>query len=233
MSISLIDFYNYRVVAQYFPNFAVGIGTTLWVSVVTLFFGLIIGTMVALCRTSKNPILRQPAAFYIQCIRSTPLLVQIYVVYFGLPALPLINRRLDEMEGGILALSINAGAYLAEIIRAGIESIDRGQIEAALASGLTYMQRMRYIILPQAMAKVVPPILGHAAIVIKDSSLLCLITVFELMSAGLKLMSDFIMPTEAFLTVAAGYLSIYFMMLYISNKIQNKLRGQRQMEVRI
>jgi polar amino acid transport system permease protein len=230
---SLIEIFNYRVVYQYLPDFATGIGTTLWISAVVVIFGLIIGSIVAICGVSNIPLLRWPISFYIQSIRSTPLLVQIYIVYFALPPLPLLGRRLTEVEGGILALSINAGAYLAEIIRAGIESIDQGQIEAAVASGLNSVQRMRYIILPQAIAKVIPPILGHAAIIMKDSSLLCLITVFELMSAGLRLMNDFIMPTEGFLTVAAGYLIIYAMMLVFSNLVQKKLRGEGQIKVKV
>ena len=230
---SLIEIFNYRVVYQYLPDFATGIGTTLWISAVVVIFGLIIGSIVAICGVSNIPLLRWPISFYIQSIRSTPLLVQIYIVYFALPPLPLLGRRLTEVEGGILALSINAGAYLAEIIRAGIESIDQGQIEAAVSSGLNSVQRMRYIIMPQAIAKVIPPILGHAAIIMKDSSLLCLITVFELMSAGLRLMNDFIMPTEGFLTVAAGYLIIYAMMLVFSNLVQKKLRGEGQIEVKI
>ncbi len=230
---SLIEIFNYRVVYQYLPDFATGIGTTLWISAVVVIFGLIIGSIVAILGVSNIPFLRWPISFYIQSIRSTPLLVQIYIVYFALPPLPLLGRRLTEVEGGILALSINAGAYLAEIIRAGIESIDQGQIEAAVASGLNSVQRMRYIIMPQAIAKVIPPILGHAAIIMKDSSLLCLITVFELMSAGLRLMNDFIMPTEGFLTVAAGYLIIYAMMLVFSNLVQKKLRGEGQIEVKV
>lgn len=230
---SLIEIFNYRVVYQYLPDFATGIGTTLWISAVVVIFGLIIGSIVAIGGVSNIPLLRWPISFYIQSIRSTPLLVQIYIVYFALPPLPLLGRRLTEVEGGILALSINAGAYLAEIIRAGIESIDQGQVEAAVASGLNSVQRMRYIIMPQAISKVIPPILGHAAIIMKDSSLLCLITVFELMSAGLRLMNDFIMPTEGFLTVAAGYLIIYAMMLVFSNLVQKKLRGESQIEVKI
>ena len=230
---SLIEIFNYRVVYQYLPDFATGIGTTLWISAVVVIFGLIIGSIVAICGVSNIPLLRWPISFYIQSIRSTPLLVQIYIVYFALPPLPLLGRRLTEVEGGILALSINAGAYLAEIIRAGIESIDQGQIEAAVASGLNSVQRMRYIIMPQAISKVIPPILGHAAIIMKDSSLLCLITVFELMSAGLRLMNDFIMPTEGFLTVAAGYLIIYAMMLVFSNLVQKKLRGEGQIKVKV
>jgi polar amino acid transport system permease protein len=230
---SLIEIFNYRVVYQYLPDFATGIGTTLWISAVVVIFGLIIGSIVAICGVSNIPLLRWPISFYIQSIRSTPLLVQIYIVYFALPPLPLLGRRLTEVEGGILALSINAGAYLAEIIRAGIESIDQGQVEAAVASGLNSVQRMRYIIMPQAISKVIPPILGHAAIIMKDSSLLCLITVFELMSAGLRLMNDFIMPTEGFLTVAAGYLIIYAMMLVFSNLVQKKLRGEGQIAVKV
>ena len=230
---SLIEIFNYRVVYQYLPDFATGIGTTLWISAVVVIFGLIIGSIVAICGVSNIPLLRWPISFYIQSIRSTPLLVQIYIVYFALPPLPLLGRRLTEVEGGILALSINAGAYLAEIIRAGIESIDQGQVEAAVASGLNSVQRMRYIIMPQAISKVIPPILGHAAIIMKDSSLLCLITVFELMSAGLRLMNDFIMPTEGFLTVAAGYLIIYAMMLVFSNLVQKKLRGEGQIKVKV
>ena len=231
MPSSLIEIFNYRIVYQYLPDFATGIGTTIWVSVVVLIIGLIIGSFVAICWVSNLPWLRWPISLYIQSIRSTPLLVQIYIVYFALPPLPLLDRRLTEIEGGILALSLNAGAYLAEIIRSGIESTDEGEIEAAVASGLNFVQRMRYIILPQAIAKVIPPILGHAAIIMKDSSLLCLITVFELMSAGLRLMNDFIMPTEGFLTVAAGYLLIYAVMLFISNQVQKKLRGHGQIEV--
>ena len=226
---SLIEIFNYRVVYQYLPDFATGIGTTLWISAVVVIFGLIIGSIVAICGVSNIPLLRWPISFYIQSIRSTPLLVQIYIVYFALPPLPLLGRRLTEVEGGILALSINAGAYLAEIIRAGIESIDQGQIEAAVASGLNSVQRMRYIILPQAIAKVIPPILGHAAIIMKDSSLLCLITVFELMSV----MARYPSHLEGFLTVAAGYLIIYAMMLVFSNLVQKKLRGEGQIKVKV
>lgn len=219
--------FNFRIVGLYLPDFIAGITATLWISFVVLFFGLIIGTIVAILRASENGWAWRPAAFYIQSFRSTPLLVQIYVVYFALPAVPLLGRRLDEIEGGILALSLNAGAYLAEIIRAGISSVGRGQNEAAMAAGMGYLTRMRHIILPQAFSKVIPPILGHAAVIIKDSSLLSLITVFELMSAGLRVMSEFIKPTEGLVTAAAGYLLIYVLMLLISAYAQSQLNADR------
>jgi len=116
----ILDFYNYRVVVQYLPEFVRGLGATAWISLVALVLALTIGTIVAVMRMSHNPILWRVAAGYVQTIRSTPLLIQIYLIYFTLPALPLLDRRLDELEGGIIALGLNAGAFMSEIIRAGI-----------------------------------------------------------------------------------------------------------------
>ena len=167
----ILDFYNYRVVGQYLPEFARGFGATVWISLLALVISLSLGTIVAMMRMSANPVVWRLAAGYVQSIRSTPLLIQIYLIYFTVPALPLLGRRLDELEGGIIALGLNAGAYMSEIIRAGIESISRGQIEGAQSVGMTYLQRMRYVVLPQALARVAPPLLGQTAVLIKDSSL--------------------------------------------------------------
>ena len=221
----ILDFYNYRVVVQYVPEFARGITATIWISVVSLVLSLTIGTVAAIMRMSANPVLWRISASYVQTIRSTPLLIQIYVIYFSLPALPLLGRRLDELEGGIIALGLNAGAYMSEIIRAGIESISRGQIEGAQSVGMTYLQRMRYVVLPQAFANVLPPLLGQTAVLIKDISLVSFIGVFELFGAGLTVLSERLMPNEAFLTVAACYLAIYYVMLLISNYAQRRLAG--------
>ncbi|NKW72043.1 amino acid ABC transporter permease [Rhodobacteraceae bacterium R_SAG10] len=221
----VLDFYNYRVVAQYLPEFARGIGWTVWISAVSLIIALTVGTLVALMRMSSNPLLWRPAAGYVQAIRSTPLLIQIYLIYFTLPALPILDRRLDEIEGGIIALGLNAGAYMSEIIRAGIESIARGQVEGAKSVGMTYVQRMRYVVLPQAFARVAPPLVGQTAVMIKDSSLVSFIGVFELFSAGLTVLNERLMPNEAFLTVAACYLVIYSFMLWLASSLQRRLGG--------
>ncbi len=223
----ILDFYNWRVVAQYLPEFARGVSATMWISAVSLVISLTIGTVAAIMRMSANPVLWRISAGYVQAIRSTPLLIQMYVIYFSLPALPLLDRRLDELEGGIIALGLNAGAYMSEIIRAGIESISKSQIEGAQSVGMTYLQRMRYVVLPQAFANVVPPLLGQTAVMIKDSSLVSFIGVFELFGAGLTVLSERLMPNEAFLTVAACYLAIYWIMLNISNYAQRKLGGVR------
>ncbi len=221
----ILDFYNYRVVAQYLPEFAHGLGSTAGISLIALIIALIIGTLVAIMRMSDNPVLWRIAAGYVQSIRSTPLLIQIYLIYFTLPALPLLDRRLDELEGGIIALGLNAGAFMSEIIRAGIESISKGQIEGAQSVGMTYLQRMRYVVLPQAFARVAPPLLGQTAVLIKDSSLVSFIGVFELFGAGLIVLNERLMPNEGFLTVAACYLIIYGVMLQVTNYAQRRLGG--------
>ncbi len=223
----ILDFYNWRVVIQFIPEFTNGISATLFISLISLILSLVIGTAVAIMRISSNQVLWRIAAGYVQAIRSTPLLIQIYIIYFSLPALPLLDRRLDELEGGIIALGLNAGAYMSEIIRAGIESVSKGQVEAAQSVGMTYLQRMRNVVLPQAFANVVPPLLGQTAVLIKDSSLVSFIGVFELFGAGLTVLSERLMPNEAFLTVAAGYLIIYAVMLQLSNYAQRKLGGAR------
>lgn len=221
----VIEFYNYRVVATYFPSFMSGLWVTFTVSAWALVIALSLGTVVALMNRSKRWWLRVPASAYIQAIRSTPLLIQLYLVYFALGVIPILDRRLDELEGGIIALGLNAGAFMSEIIRAGIESIARGQIEGAQSVGMTYLQRLRYIILPQAIARVTPPLIGQTAVMMKDSSMVSFIGVTELTAAGLILMSERLLPNEGFLTSAALYLAIYVIMLHLSNHAQRRLAG--------
>lgn len=221
----LLDVYNYRVVAEYASTFGFGLWRTVWISAFCLVVSLILGTGIALMRRSASRLVGYPATVYVEALRGTPLLVQIYIVYYSLPAIPLLGRRLSELEGGLLALSIHTAAYMAEIIRAGIDSVPQGQREGAMSVGMTRWQALRHVVLPQAFANVVPPVLGQTAILIKDSSLLSMIAVFELMSAGLRLMTDRYMPNEAFLTAAACYLVIYMVMLVVSNHVQGRLGG--------
>ena len=221
----ILDYYNWRVVIQYIPEFQRGLLSTAQVSAIALVIALVVGTASAIMSLSSNTWLRRISAGYIASIRSTPLLIQIYIIYFAVPALPLLDRRLDELEGGILALGLNAGAFMSEIIRAGIESVETGQVEGAKSVGMTYVQRMRYVILPQGIARVLPPLLGQTAVLIKDSSLVSFIGVYELFGAGLTLLNERLMPNEAFLTVAMCYLMIYYFMFLLSIQVQRKLGG--------
>ncbi len=208
------------MIGQYLPLFLKGLWATSWISGISIFFALIIGIIACGLRLSKKRLFQKIAGIYIESIRSTPLLAQLYFFYFGLPSL---HVNLDEIQTGILALALNSGAYIAEIVRAGIVSIPQGQVEAATAYGLNYVQRMRYIILPQALGVTIPALLGQFIVLVKDSSLVSLISVLELTRAGQLMASERFMPAEGFFTVAAFYLLIYYTLKYLSNWWQNRL----------
>ncbi|MEN3931512.1 amino acid ABC transporter permease [Microvirga sp. W0021] len=221
----LLDYYNYRIVGQYLDQLAYGFGQTLFAAGLSLILSITIGLVLALMRLSKHGIFWRPVSAYIEFIRATPLLVQIYIIYYGLPSLFPSTARWNELWPGIIALSLHTAAYMAEIIRAGIVSVPKGQIEGAKSVGMTYTQRLRYIILPQAFANVLPPLLGQTAVLVKDTSLLSIITVFEIMSAGLLINSERVKPNESFLTIAACYLVIYVALLGLSHLIKTYLAG--------
>jgi len=216
----MLEFFNYRTIWEYMPLFGEGLRNTFLISIVSLFLALIAGVLACAARLSSWKGLRAVSIAYIESIRSTPLLVQIYFLYFGLPTLGI---RIPEIQTGILALMLNSGAYIAEIVRAGITSVPNGQIEAGISSGLSYFQRMRFIILPQALGVTVPPLLGQAITLVKDSALLSMISVMELTRSGQILTSERFMPAEAFFTVALLYLVIYFFLKYLSGWSQKKL----------
>ena len=219
--------FNLRIVSAYAESFAVGIWTTLWISAVCLALSLFLGVFLAGMRMARRGWLWRPAAAYIQFIRATPLLVQIYLVYYGLPQLlgDASTVLLTETVSGVVALTLHTTPYMAEIIRAGIGSVEKGQWEAARALGMGPLQRMVLVVLPQAFANVAPALLGQTAVLIKDTSLLSIIAVFELMSAGLYVMYENVAPNEGLLTSAVCYLVIYAGMLVISTRVQSRLKG--------
>jgi polar amino acid transport system permease protein len=216
----MLETFNFRVIWEYMPFFLEGLRNTFLISVVSIFLALIVGIVACAMRLSRWKAVRGISIAYIEAIRSTPLLVQIYFLYFGLPTL---GVRLPELQTGIIALMFNSGAYIAEIVRAGITSVSQGQVEAGIASGLNYFQRMRFIILPQALGVTVPPLLGQAIVLVKDTALLSLISVLELTRCGQVLTSERFMPTEAFFTVAFFYLCIYFCLKTMADWSQKKL----------
>lgn len=222
----IASIFNYRVVLGSLDAFAAGIWTTLWISAVCLLLSLFLGILLAGMRMARSGFLWRPAAAYIQFIRATPLLVQIYLVYYGLPRLLGGGTSvLTEAVSGIIALTLHTTPYMAEIFRAGIESVDKGQREAARALGMRPLHRMILVVLPQAIANVTPALLGQTAVLIKDTSLLSIIAVFELMGAGLFVMYQNVAPNEGLLTTAVCYLVIYAGMLVISNHVQSRLKG--------
>ncbi|MEO8544419.1 MAG: amino acid ABC transporter permease [Burkholderiaceae bacterium] len=198
---------NWRVMGESLPLFKAGFISTLSISVAAFMGALVIGILACAMSLQSSRLIRAPAVAYIDAIRATPLLAQLYFLYFGLPILGVV---MPEIVVGILALSLNSGAYTSEIIRSGIIGIPAGQMEASASSGLTYWQQMRLVILPQALRPMVSPLIGQAIVLVKDSSLLSLISVLELTRAGQTLGNDKFMPMEGMMATVIGYLIIYY-----------------------
>ena len=193
-----------------------GLIVTIEVSLVAIFLGIMLGLFTGLARISANPCLKWLAITYIEIIRGTPLLVQIMIWYFVLGTI--INNllakaglyQIPELWFGVASLAIFAGAYVAEIVRAGIQSIHRGQMEAARSLGMTKATAMRKIILPQAFKRILPPLAGQFISLIKDSSLLGVIAIRELTKATREAVTTSLMPYELWFLCGIMYLVITF-----------------------
>ncbi len=181
-----------------------GLWVTIWISFVSGFIGLIIGLVTGLCRLSPNPTLRGLAVLYIELIRGTPLLVQIFIFYFFIGTV----LNLDRIVAGVGALALFVGAYIAEIIRAGIQSIAKGQTEAARSLGMSTTETMIHIVLPQAFKRVLPPLAGQFISLIKDSSLVSVIAITDLTKSGREIITSSFATFEIWFTVALLYLLV-------------------------
>jgi len=196
-----------------------GLFVTLWLSAAASFFGMIIGLVTGLCRVSNNVTLRQLSIFYIEIIRGTPLLVQIFIFYFFLGTVLDISR----IVAGISALAIFAGAYVAEIIRAGIQSIPKGQMEAARSVGMNVPQAMVYIILPQAFKRILPPLAGQFISLIKDSSLVSVIAITDLTKSGREVITSTFATFEIWFIVALLYLLLTSVLSQVIAWVERRL----------
>ncbi len=176
---------------------------TVQVSVLAIAFGLVLGWLFGLAAVSGVAALRAVTSCYVQFIRGTPLLVQIFLIYFGLPVLGL---NLPAYWSGVIALGLNSGGFQAEIVRAGIESIDRGQTEAARSIGMSRFQTLLFILVPQTIRRVLPPLTNELITLVKSSSLLSAIAALELTHAGQLIIARTFAPFEIYAAVALIYL---------------------------
>ncbi|WP_027937136.1 amino acid ABC transporter permease [Anaeroarcus burkinensis] len=196
--------FDFDLVTRSFPLLLLGAGVTIQITALSVGFGLVIGVFMGMARLSKLWVIRSFAAVYVDFIRGTPLLVQIFLIYFALPII--IGQRIDPFIAAITACSINSGAYVAEIFRGGIQSIDKGQMEAGRSLGMTWWQTMRFIILPQAFKRVIPPLGNEFIAMLKDSSLVSVIGFEELTRRGQLIIARTYGSFEIWLTVAFIYL---------------------------
>ncbi|NOZ84230.1 MAG: amino acid ABC transporter permease [Epsilonproteobacteria bacterium] len=196
-----------------------GLLTTLKISIIAIFFAIIIGIITGLMRIAENPLLKNLAITYIELIRGTPLLVQIFIFYFFIGTV----FNLDRIVSGIGALAVFEGAYIAEIVRAGIQSIGKDQTEAALSIGMNYFQLMRHIIMPQAIKRTMPAMAGQFISLIKDSSLVSIISITDLTKAGREIVSSTFSPFEIWFTVAAMYLVLTYSLSSLTHLLERKM----------
>ncbi len=193
---------DWNIIFHYFPFLLQGAVITLQISILSLLLGITVGLIAALCKLSNNPILRWLATFYIWLIRSTPLLVQLFIIYFGFPQ---IGIDLGPFLSGVIGLGLNVGAYNAETIRGGIVSIPLGQTEAARSLAMSSSLAMRRIILPQALRIIIPPMGNNFIILIKDTSLVSTITLVELTLTAQRFIGSTYKPFEMYLMAAVLY----------------------------
>ncbi len=211
---------DFSLVTDYIPFLLQAALVTLELSVVSIALGLLLGLFAALMKISKLKPLVWSADLYIWIIRGTPLLVQLFLVYFGLPQ---VGIELGPFTAAVIALGINSGAYIAEIYRGGILSIPAGQTEAAQSLGMSYATIMKRIILPQAFRVSVPALGNQAISMLKESSLASLVTVSELMMASQRFASTNYAFIEFYITAALLYLLLTTIFTFILNKIEYRL----------
>ncbi len=198
--------FNFDLVVNSLPLLLVGAGVTIKITALSVALGVVIGLFVGIARISRIKILRVLAAIYVDFFRGTPLLVQIFLVYFALPVIT--GQRVDPFVAAIGSCGINSGAYVAEIFRAGIQSIDKGQMEAGRSLGMTWVQTMRYIIVPQAFKRVIPPLGNEFIALLKDSSLVSVIGFEELTRRGQLIIAKTYGSLEIWISVAVIYLAM-------------------------
>jgi polar amino acid transport system permease protein len=201
--------FDFSTLLSYWPDFVAGAATTLGLSLAATVFGFLLGVLCALGTTGRSAWLGRLCAVYIEAIRNTPLLVQIFIVYFGLAS---VGLKVDAFTAATAALVINVGAYTAEIVRAGINSIHPGQLEAAECLGLTRWQVLSRVVLPPAIERVYPALTSQYVLLMLASSITSQISAEELTAVANRIQSETFRSVETYLLVAAAYLVLSLVM---------------------
>lgn len=218
---------DFSFLSKYASLFLEGASVTVIISLVALFFGCIIGMLICLMKLSTFKLLKVIATTYIEILRGTPLFVQIYIIYFGLPQIgidfPSILGISSDFIAGAFALSINSGAYVAEILRSGIQSVERGQMEASRSLGLGYAATMRYVIIPQAIKNILPSLANEFITLVKESAIISVIGVREIMFTSSIVKNATYKPLEPLIVAAIIYFILTFTLSKLVGKFEKRL----------
>jgi polar amino acid transport system permease protein len=198
-----------------------GLGVTIAYTIATILLGLLVGLVTGLLRLSRNPVITAPLVAYVEIFRCTPLLVQIIWFYYALPVV--LGIDIPAHVAAILVLSLYTGAFYAEIIRGGVNSIERGQWDAARAIGMRRRQVMRHVILPQAVKRMIPPFMNQSIIQLKNTSLVSTIAVADLLYEGTIITAATYRPLEVYTMVAAIYFLVLFPLTLAAQHVEHRL----------
>lgn len=221
---------DFGFLSKYASYFIDGTKVTIGLSIVTLILGFILGVLICLCKISKSKILRFVSSIYIEFLRGTPLMIQLFIVHFGFPQLgiklPTIGSIPVEFVSGVVAISINSSAYIAEILRSGIQSIDKGQMEASRSLGFNYAMSMRYIIIPQGLKNSLPSLANEFISLIKESAIVSVIGIQDLMYSSDIVRGVTFLAFEPLIVTATIYFILTFTLSRIVSLYEAKLQNK-------
>ena len=212
---------NWEVISDYLPMYWEALGLTLRIGWCGILLSIVIGLVTALLRYYRTPILHRLAGAYIELFRNTPLLVQLFFLYFGLPKLGI---SISAEFCGILGLALLGGAYMAEAFRSGLEAVDKAQVEAGACIGLTRRQNIRYVIFPQALATAVPALFANVIFLIKETSVFSVLAMMDLMNVADTLRTGGGRTVEVLFMLVAAYLLILLPISVLATVVERRLR---------
>jgi His/Glu/Gln/Arg/opine family amino acid ABC transporter permease subunit len=219
------------IVQTYGTMLVRALGQTLLLTLLSLVFAMVIGMVFGLMNVGHNRVLNCIGTVYVDAVRGVPLIVLAYFIYFGVPAgiqgIGFSDFRLNALQAGTIALSMNCGAYMAEIIRAGIQSVDRGQMEAGRSLGLSYGATMALVVVPQAIKTMIPSIINQFIITLKDTSILSVIGFPELTNVGKTIMGNTFKNLETWAIIGVMYMVVIVTLSKVSKKIERRVNRGR------
>lgn len=213
---------DFSVMGRFIPMLLDGVKLTILLTLASVGIGVVIGLVTALMKMSRLKVLSYIATTYIEIVRGTPILVQLFIIFYGLPQL--LGFTIPEFIAAVVALAFNSGAYVSEIIRAGIQAVDRGQTEAAYSLGMNSSMTMRYIVIPQAVKNILPALVNEFITLIKESSVVSVIGISELMRKANAIQSITYRPFEPLITVAFVYFIMTFSLSKFMGRIERRLK---------
>lgn len=214
---------DFSFITRYGDLYLTGTRNTILLALLAVLIGVVLGLGLALMRRSRFRLIKFVAAAYIEFVRGTPLLVQLFIIFYGLPVVT--GMRFPDFVAGVIALSLNSAAYVAEIIRAGLQSVDRGQMEAARSLGMTHHTAMRHIIIPQAFKNILPALGNEFIVVIKESAIVSVIGIYEIMRSANIVRGITYRPFEPLIVAALIYFVLTFTLSNLLGIAERRMRA--------